>query len=214
MGQPSRPRRRSDKRRPVRRRWIRRQLGRCWFFSAALLAGMTAGTLWLSDQTAQGPSMAQLREAIGGRPPMAAAPRIRTPAAHAAPAHSARDGHTLSRLRRIAGGAWPPPRQLPARLEDGTAAAPVMPTRYLTPRLIPPETMRYALMRVHHYGRVVLGVRLDPAGGVAAVWLQQPSGDAVLDRYALQRVRDWRFAPPPPDQATGWLALRFEPARR
>ncbi len=209
MGQPGRARRRSDKRKPARPRWIRRQLGRCWGYSLLLLAATVAGTYWLSGMTAQGPSLAQRMEAVGGHSSLAAVSQPLPLAVHP------RAGVPLHHhVRRAA--AWPAPVHLPAQLEAATPPAPADrgPTRYLSPLRMPAESRHAALMRLHHYGRVVLGLRLAPGGGVAGVWLQQASGDAVLDRYALQRVRDWQFAPPPPGDDTGLLALRFEAARR
>lgn len=210
MGKASRPGRRSDKRRPVRPRWIRRQLARSWTFSILLLAVMVAGTAWLSPMTAQGPSLAQQMEAVGGRRPLfeSAPPQVAETRRH--------DRRTRSGPHPVARTVthWPAPARLPARQETASSPAEAgMPARYLSPLQMPAESMRLARMRLHHYGRVVLGIRLDPGGGVAGLWLQQSSGDTVLDRYALQRVGNWRFASPPPDEATGLLALRFEAGR-
>ncbi|MHC1480979.1 energy transducer TonB family protein [Frateuria aurantia] len=179
-----------------------------------MLGGTVLATSRLSGLTVQGPSLAQQMEAIGGRAPLPESRHTGWLASRREPPRGHATG--AARHHQPPPASWPTPSHLPPVMEASTPASvgSAEPSRYLVPLRIPPETSRYLAMRVHHYGRVVLGVRLDASGGVGGLWLQQPSGDAVLDAYALQRVRGWRFAPPPPDDDTGLLALRFESSRR
>lgn len=53
----------------------------------------------------------------------------------------------------------------------------------------------YRARRKGQEGRVVLRVRVSPAGSVERLWVQETSGHALLDQAALETVRDWRLVP-------------------
>lgn len=156
--------------------------------SLAALAVGIAGTQWLSGLTSgwAGPS-----ERVAGYLP---APR-----------------HALRRERSA------PPRVVGAhravRLasESGAIdeAPPAVPE--LVPLTMPATTASWSQMDGHVQGNVLVHLRIDGSGQVAAAAIATSSGDPVLDARALASVRQWRFAVPAgyPDGFSGDLPMRF-----
>jgi periplasmic protein TonB len=77
-----------------------------------------------------------------------------------------------------------------SRLEHGGVKSSV-PLYDLNPPPVYPRVAR----RRNYQGTVLLDVRVTARGTVAEVKVAQSSGYSVLDRSALNSVRDWRFEP-------------------
>lgn len=177
--------------------------------SLLMLAGGTAGTIWLSttrlDTTRLGTTGLD-KSGLDTSPVSARATSASTPALHINPppsrrvaaASSARREPRLSRSERVQ----------PAGAPAVIAAS--------SPQLVPLQmsydtSLPWDRLRGHLDGRVVAHVQVDGSGRVQAAWLVRSSGDPVLDDYALRSVRGWRFAVPAgaPGAFSGDLPMRF-----
>ncbi|KRF00534.1 hypothetical protein ASG87_12620 [Frateuria sp. Soil773] len=162
----------------------------------ALIVG-TAGTGWLSGQTA----------GWAGLPRMAAQPRHAPRHAPAVAQRAARRAAVPVAVRR------PVPDSGVAQAVADEAAPPPVLTPLSTPA--DPQTP-YADLRGHLDGRVVLRIAVDGAGRVRHAAVGSSSGDPVLDAHALATVGRWRFAVPAdrPDGFSGDLPMRFDSGER
>lgn len=149
----------------------------------ALLIGI-AGVDWLSGLTG------------GWRGPSPRNPAVAM--AHRAHARPSRRAHA-------------PPRVLGTQ-DEAVARAEPAPAPALVPLSTPPGPARYADLRGHLDGRVVLAIATDGLGRVTRAGVEHSSGDPVLDAYALATVQHWRFAVPTdaPDGVQGELPMRFD----
>lgn len=91
-----------------------------------------------------------------------------------------------------------------------TPPAPLPPSP--VPVSTPASPGRYADLRGHLDGRVVLDITTDHSGQVIGARVARSSGDPILDAYALATVRQWRFAVPAdlPGGVHGQLPMRFD----
>jgi protein TonB len=104
-----------------------------------------------------------------------------------------------------------PPHVVGAEPAVTTQAAPAPAPPSLVPLSTPPDPARYADLRGHLDGRVVLDIATDGSGRVTAASIARTSGDSVLDAYALATVRRWRFAVPADAAGVhGQLPMRFD----
>ncbi|MEO8777335.1 MAG: TonB family protein [Rhodanobacter sp.] len=165
----------------------------------ALLIGV-AGTGWLSSLTSQWHEPSN-QPAIVGR--LHSAPRT-TPKTHRVHGPVTVVATRVVSTRR----AWRHDPIGPQAPRVTTAASPAA----LQPLATPDDTsQRWAQLRGHLDGRVIVHLRVDRAGNVDDASLVVSSGDPVLDQHALRSVRGWRFAVPAdhPDGLTGDLPMRF-----
>ena len=148
----------------------------------ALLIG-SVGVDWLSGLT---------DDWIGPPPRSAALAMARRPASRP--------------VRRI----HPRPHVLGAQAEAVARDQPPPPP--LVPLSTPPDPARYADLRGHLDGRVVLAIATDGQGMVTRARVARSSGDPVLDAYAVATVQHWRFAVPAGAAAgvQGELPMRFD----
>lgn len=161
----------------------------------ALVIG-TAGTGWLSEQTA----------GWAGLPRMASQPR-----------HAPRHAPTVAQRAPRRPAATPvvvthrSVAEAPMSAVADEVAAPM-----LTPLSMPADPARYADLRGHLDGRVVLHVAVGGDGRVRHAAVGRSSGDPVLDAHALATVGQWRFAVPAdhPDGFSGDLPMRFDSGER
>jgi protein TonB len=157
----------------------------------ALLVGV-GGTAWLSGQTA----------GWAGLPAHAARwPVYRRAVAATAPIPAARPRSHAP---------WLAVQPTARRVREDAALAQAAPVE-LVPVAMPSRPVPYQAMRRHLDGQVLLRLRVDGQGRVAAAAVAVSSGDAVLDAHALDTVRGWRFAVPPghPEGVGGELPMRF-----
>ncbi len=158
----------------------------------ALVVGI-AGTSWLSNLTRQ------------WREPSDRVAMVRR--AQVAPRH-------VSTTHRVRGPVTVvQPRRSRRRGGDDAAQAGAIPTPVtLKPVATPGDTsQRWAQLRGHLDGLVVVRIRIDGTGQVEHASLVASSGDPILDQHALRSVRGWRFAVPAdhPDGLSGELPMRF-----
>ncbi|WP_305804851.1 TonB family protein [Stenotrophomonas sp. YIM B06876] len=92
-----------------------------------------------------------------------------------------------------------PPQVVPEAPEPSTTAATPAPVASDLPVPLvdhsPAPAYPPAALRSGESGMVVVRVDVDASGVPAAVTLVQRSGSRLLDRAALEAVRDWRFQP-------------------
>lgn len=162
-----------------------------WSLLALLVA--VAGTLWLSVRSDHwdGPDH----------------PVVRT---HTAPP---------KRSYRHLPAHWQAPPRVVGAAGGAVASTPVAPTAAppsLVPLSMPGLRTRYDAVQGHLDGSLVLSVTVAGDGRVLAVAVRRSSGDPVLDDYAQQLARGWRFAVPPGQSGafTGDLPMHFGVDRR
>ncbi|HUA78853.1 MAG TPA: energy transducer TonB [Dyella sp.] len=157
--------------------------------SLLALAVGTAGTAWLTDQTAGWAAS----PAVGHR-------MTRVLALH----H--RHEHWIKRPVVVQ-------RQHYASAQASAAATPaaVNTDETLVPISTPTTSMPISSMEDHATGNVVLHLVVDGQGDVLHASIAQSSGDHMLDANAMQIARHWRFAVPSnrPQGLSGDLTLRF-----
>lgn len=127
------------------------------------------------------------------------------------PRHAVLRVHTASPERAYRHGSkpWhPPPRAVGAQVvgpraisphdtrDIGNSASMPATTPALVPVNMPSLAYRYDAVRGHLAGSLVLALTVGADGAVQAVAVQRSSGDPVLDDYASELVRQWRFAVP------------------
>lgn len=158
--------------------------------SLLILAGGTAGTIWLSTTS------------LDTSPVPARSTSALTPAARISPPAS----------RRVAAASSARPALRLSRSERAQPAVIAASAPELVPLQMSYDTsLPWDRLRGHLNGRVVAHVQVDGSGRVQAAWLVRTSGDHVLDDYALRSVRGWRFAVPAgaPGAFSGDLPMRF-----
>jgi periplasmic protein TonB len=94
----------------------------------------------------------------------------------------------------------PPPPAAPPRAVVAVAApeaiATIAPPRFDLAYLDnPAPAYPVFAKRAREQGKVLLRVRVDPAGRVEGIDLEKSSGSERLDAAALAAVKRWRFAP-------------------
>lgn len=160
----------------------------------ALLIGI-GGTGWLSSLTSR------------WQPPSDRVAMVRRTPATPTPQATARRRHAPLPVLQ-------PRRGWRADAGDDHVAAladtPAAPT--LQPLATPADAeQRWDQLRGHLDGRVLVRLRINPAGGVDSASVIASSGDPILDEHALRTVRGWRFAVPAehPDGVSGELPMLF-----
>jgi protein TonB len=104
--------------------------------------------------------------------------------------------------RKAAGGAPSLPGTVDSRAARGTKNHAPPRTLFSPDPLYPP-----ALLAARQEGKVLIRIRVAPAGMVTRAVIHQTSGFAAFDRAALEAVNKWRFEPIPGAPAGGIEAI-------